>query len=267
MGHKTLIGGTAYEIKGGKTLIGGTAYDIKSGKTLIGGTGYNISFAPPREQTISALLADASITGNEGRNAKTTGHVGFSYTVGTPVASEYCLSFCYGYMSINKVIWDGHNFTTTLIYRQSTSYGNIHVDDANARIRYSNDGSADSSVYGATLITLKFNNYTDSEVATIFGNATYSRSLGRNSNSSGAVQTAISSGNYYYFVACGADFGYSKVDATNDVITNNIGTNTTNPSLLIIQSDSNFHRARLSLTGSAYSSVNGGSIIRVTAGS
>ena len=47
MGHKTLIGGTAYEIKGGRTLIGGTGYDIKGGRTLIAGTGYNISFGTP----------------------------------------------------------------------------------------------------------------------------------------------------------------------------------------------------------------------------
>lgn len=44
MAHKTLIGGTAYEISGGKTLINGTAYSIKNGKTLIGGTVYEIGF-------------------------------------------------------------------------------------------------------------------------------------------------------------------------------------------------------------------------------
>lgn len=44
MAHKTLIGGTAYEVSGGKTLIGGTAYSIKGGRALIGGTGYDISF-------------------------------------------------------------------------------------------------------------------------------------------------------------------------------------------------------------------------------
>lgn len=43
MAHKTLIGGTAYEIKGGRTLVGGTGYDIKSGRTLVGGTGYDVS--------------------------------------------------------------------------------------------------------------------------------------------------------------------------------------------------------------------------------
>ena len=45
MAHKTLIGGTAYEVSGGKTLIGGTAYSIKNGKTLVGGTVYEVAFA------------------------------------------------------------------------------------------------------------------------------------------------------------------------------------------------------------------------------
>lgn len=46
MAHKTLIGGTAYEISGGKTLINGTAYEIKNGKTLVGGTVYEVGFIP-----------------------------------------------------------------------------------------------------------------------------------------------------------------------------------------------------------------------------
>lgn len=44
MAHKTLIGGTAYEIGGGKTLVGGTAYSIDKGKTLVGGTAYEVGF-------------------------------------------------------------------------------------------------------------------------------------------------------------------------------------------------------------------------------
>lgn len=44
MAHKTLIGGTSYEISGGKTLVNGTAYSISGGKTLVGGTAYNIGF-------------------------------------------------------------------------------------------------------------------------------------------------------------------------------------------------------------------------------
>ena len=47
MSHKSLINGTAYEVKGGKCLVNGTAYSIKKGRTLIGGTGYDITFTPP----------------------------------------------------------------------------------------------------------------------------------------------------------------------------------------------------------------------------
>ena len=44
MAHKTLIGGTAYEISGGKTLVDGTAYSIDKGKTMVGGTVYEVGF-------------------------------------------------------------------------------------------------------------------------------------------------------------------------------------------------------------------------------
>ena len=46
MAHKTLIGGTAYEIDGGKALVGATAYEIDKGKALVGGTAYEVGFAP-----------------------------------------------------------------------------------------------------------------------------------------------------------------------------------------------------------------------------
>lgn len=42
--HKTLINGTAYEVKGGKCMVNGTVYNILKGRTLIGGTGYDITF-------------------------------------------------------------------------------------------------------------------------------------------------------------------------------------------------------------------------------
>ena len=44
MAHKTLVGGTAYEITGGKALVDGTVYSIKNGKTLVGGTAYEVGF-------------------------------------------------------------------------------------------------------------------------------------------------------------------------------------------------------------------------------
>ena len=46
MAHKTLIGGTAYEIKGGRDLIGGTGYSKKNGKVPIDGTAYDIALGP-----------------------------------------------------------------------------------------------------------------------------------------------------------------------------------------------------------------------------
>lgn len=44
MAHKTLIGGTAYEVKGGRCLVDGTGYSIQKGRTLIDGAGYDVSF-------------------------------------------------------------------------------------------------------------------------------------------------------------------------------------------------------------------------------
>ena len=44
MGHKILIDGTAYAMKGGRDLIAGTGYAKKQGKTLIDGTAYEVKF-------------------------------------------------------------------------------------------------------------------------------------------------------------------------------------------------------------------------------
>lgn len=52
MAHKTLIGGTAYEISGGRTLVGGTGYSIEKGKTLVAGTVREI----PIEQDVPCTL-------------------------------------------------------------------------------------------------------------------------------------------------------------------------------------------------------------------
>jgi hypothetical protein len=41
---KTLVNGTAYDVKGGKCLVNGTVYNIKKGRTLIAGTGYAVKF-------------------------------------------------------------------------------------------------------------------------------------------------------------------------------------------------------------------------------
>ena len=66
--HKTLINGTAYEVKGGKCMVDGTVYSIKKGRTLIGGTGYDINFEPDVSltwyfnQTLSIPVSTTSTT-------------------------------------------------------------------------------------------------------------------------------------------------------------------------------------------------------------
>ena len=47
MAHKTLVGGTAYDVTGGITLVDGVSYSIKNGKVLVDGTAYDISFLLP----------------------------------------------------------------------------------------------------------------------------------------------------------------------------------------------------------------------------
>lgn len=66
--HKTLVNGTAYDVKGGKCLVNGTVYSIKKGRTLIGGTGYDINFEPDVSltwyfnQTLSIPVSTTSTT-------------------------------------------------------------------------------------------------------------------------------------------------------------------------------------------------------------
>lgn len=50
--HKTLVGGTAYTVKGGKCMVDGTVYNILKGRTLIDGTGWDITF-PSAEPDVS----------------------------------------------------------------------------------------------------------------------------------------------------------------------------------------------------------------------
>lgn len=59
MAHKTLIGGTAYTIKGGKDLIDGTSYAKKQGKALVAGTAQTIAFSKKIKVTITGTGSNA----------------------------------------------------------------------------------------------------------------------------------------------------------------------------------------------------------------
>lgn len=62
MAHKTLIGGTAYEISGGRTLVNGTGYSIDKGRTLVGGTAYEVGFEVGFEKTAIVRLMSNTFT-------------------------------------------------------------------------------------------------------------------------------------------------------------------------------------------------------------
>lgn len=85
MAHKTLIGGTAYTIKGGKDLINGTSYAKKQGKTLVDGTAREIKIkqGPVLVQLTGSMrsgIAQATYDGT----VHTT-HATIEVTSGTPV--------------------------------------------------------------------------------------------------------------------------------------------------------------------------------------
>ena len=63
--HKTLVNGTAYEIKGGKCLVNGTVYNILKGRTLIGGTGYDITFPESLVMPVKGDLITMNLDGTD----------------------------------------------------------------------------------------------------------------------------------------------------------------------------------------------------------
>ena len=44
MSHKTMVGGTVYDVQSGKTLVGGTLYTVQSGRVMTAGTLWNVPF-------------------------------------------------------------------------------------------------------------------------------------------------------------------------------------------------------------------------------
>ena len=85
MAHKTLIGGTAYTIKGGNDLIDGTSYAKKQGRTLADGTGYDIAI---KAKTMTIQLTGSMRSGIAQATYDGTVHIynaTIEVTSGTPV--------------------------------------------------------------------------------------------------------------------------------------------------------------------------------------
>lgn len=103
MAHKTIIGGTAYKIKGGRDLIDGTGYDKKQGKALVDGTARAISFAP----TEYILTISGGSTESHGAYAQYGGTKYASGTLHIPVGGSVVLAVGYNKIKSARVTLTG----------------------------------------------------------------------------------------------------------------------------------------------------------------
>lgn len=224
MGHKTLIGGTAYEIKGGKTLIGGTAYDIKGGKTLIGGTGYNITFAPPREQTIEALMSQAVLITSAGRDSSSTATVN---TYVDDAGTYYAICGRGPYVSINKVVFDGNTAAKTVLYQTSSSYGNVNATVESGRLKI----YSAAAIRGSGIYVFQFSGgYTEQEIDAIFVALTYANWASAYGSSRSEVYKNSSFGTGYMLVCYKEYIAFNRVSGSSCV--NIYGNYSTYPKLI-----------------------------------
>lgn len=160
--HKTLVNGTAYEIKGGKCLVNGTVYNILKGRTLIGGTGYDITF-PSAGTKLSALGVGQSVFTNVSGVKKEF------LVVHQGLPSSLYDSSCDGTWLLMKDIYEMRqwNSNSELLYENSSihSYLNstfLSLFDANiqsaikqAKIPYLKGGKGGSVQSGANGLSCK----------------------------------------------------------------------------------------------------------------
>lgn len=179
MAHKALIGGTAYDITGGRTLISGTGYDITKGRTLIGGTGYNINFATTPLQDFVALMADATLQTQAGRNSSSTGTVTLS---GIQASDRYIFAFCDGAWSVYR---DG-----TALYHSDAQKAWLYFLGGITYLS-NNGGASSSNVYGGSIFSFTFPNYTTAQADAIIANITTLDSAGRNASTTATVGLSV----------------------------------------------------------------------------
>ena len=167
--------------------------------------------SPP---TLRELLLDMTLITGVARNTSTTGTVGaLGYT--SLAVTAYCLSICNGYMGIWKAKSSG--ITTTPIKSMSNDYGGINV--SGTAISYKNSGygtaAGGDSVYGATLVLVRFPSYTEAQIDAVLGAMTLTRIAGRNSSSTGYVRTQDKTHDFYLttrYKATGSSYTGSGTD-------------------------------------------------------
>ena len=132
MAHKTLVNGTAYDVKGGKVLVNGTGYDIKNGKTLVNGTGYTVGFSVP----INSLEIGTSVYMNV-NGVRTEFLV---VNKGIPQSSSLYDSSCDGVWLLMKDCY------TTMKYQTSGSSSNYKTSAINSYLSTTFLGFLDSGM-------------------------------------------------------------------------------------------------------------------------
>lgn len=136
MAHKTLIGGIAYEIKGGRDLIGGTGYAKKKGRVLVNGTGYDIPFSSGIPIGTLAVGSTVKI----GVNGKS-----YDFLVvnqGIPSNSNLYDSSCDGTWLLMKDIYENRVWSSSNVNKYESSSINSYLNSTFLNL-------IDSSVKGA----------------------------------------------------------------------------------------------------------------------
>lgn len=160
--HRTLINGTAYEVKGGKCMVNGTVYNILKGRTLIDGTGYDIALSSAGTK-IETLNVGQSVYANVGGVRKEF------IVVHQGLPSSLYDSSCDGTWLLMKDIYEMRqwNSNSELLYENSSihSYLNstfLSLFDANiqsaikqAKIPYLKGGKGGSVQSGANGLSCK----------------------------------------------------------------------------------------------------------------
>lgn len=149
MAHKTLIGGTAYEIDGGKTLINGTAYSIDKGKTLVGGTVYEIGFVQLATLTITPY-SDWGEYVIDGTTYSGTSTITLEVPIGTVVTCKMSTEDSYTSSSRPYVTVNGTKVFTGSSGVDYPTYNYTVVGNATL---VSNRGSSSGNRYGYITIT------------------------------------------------------------------------------------------------------------------
>ena len=163
MAHKTLIGGTAYEIKGGRILAGGTAYSVAGGRTIVNGTGYDISFG------VTWKKYNCDVTTKKDKYIETTQNIGKTSTIQN------------GEPKISEQEWQKSTFYTGYTFSQTDGYkgtGAVRLNDPDSVGYYEINSSSQvwkvtSVVYVKEDTTYRYHNVTSELVAECTGGSTY----------------------------------------------------------------------------------------------